>query len=97
AFARLILSFGHLGRARRKKLRQYLTSRELTIANSRHQVFRTAEPVIRSHSVQVFVFDLFQSDTIFARLLFNQLAANFNRPLPLMYIQPMLDLIAGSR
>ena len=64
------------------------------VSNARHEVVGLAQSITRSDLQQIFVLDFLQRDAILARFFLNQLASDFNRPLALMNIQPVLDFVA---
>src|SRR5258708_6018422 len=88
---------GEGGATRRRHASQYLPRRIFAVANARHEVIGTPRAVIGRNFLQLLVLNVLQRYPILARLFLDELAANLNRTLPLMDIQPMLDLVAGAR
>ena len=74
-----------------------MARRIFAVAYPGHQVVGLAQPVARSDLRQVFVFDLLQRNSIFPRFLLDQLAPDFNGPLALMNVEPVLDFVTGAR
>src|SRR5215469_4992038 len=82
---------------RRQQARPHLPGGVLSVADAGHQVFSFAEPVSGSYALQIFVFDFLQGNSVFARFFFDQLTSDFDGTFPLMYVEPVLDFIAGAR
>src|SRR5271166_2227713 len=82
--------------ARRKKARQHLPRGIFSVADTGHEVVNFAKSVTGRHFEQLFVFDLFECDAIFARFLLDDLAADFDGTLALVDVQPVLDLVARA-
>src|SRR5258708_9785763 len=67
-----------------------------SVADAGHQVIDLAQSVASGNFQQVVVFDFFERDAIFARFFLDQLAADFDGPLALMNVEPVLDLVARA-
>ncbi len=93
----LLFEFGQGLSAGRGEFRQHLAGRVLAVADARHQVVGTAESVVAGRSLQVGFFDFLERDAVFARFFFDQLFSDFNGALALVNIEPVLDLVAGTR
>src|SRR5580698_7325100 len=91
--ARLYFQAGLRGYSRRK-LVQHLARGVLPKPNRSHQVARRSQSTFAGRPGIVGVAEFAQGDFVFARFPIEQLLADFNRPLTLMLVEPMLDLVA---
>src|ERR1019366_2886987 len=80
-----------------KHARQYAARRVLAVTDGGQQVVGLGQPIFAGHARQFRFAQIFQRNAIFARLFFDQLAADFDGAFALMHVQPVLDLLAGAR
>src|SRR5208337_2938803 len=81
----------------RRKFAQHLPRRELAEANAGHQVVGPGNAIFLGYALVSLVGDILQRDAVLARFLFNQLAADFERALALVDIEPVPDLLPRPR
>src|SRR5581483_7257477 len=93
----ITISFDQRSGTSRDQLGEHLSRRIFSVAYAGHQVVRTAKAIIRCDFLEFFVPKLLERDTVFPGFLLDELASKFDRTLPLMHVQPMLDLVARAR
>src|SRR5580692_7840296 len=93
---RLDVAGNRVRRTGGQQSRQHLPRGIFSVADARHQVVGFAQAVAGSNFLQIFVFDFLQRDAILARLLFDQLASDFDGALALVNVEPVLDLISRA-
>src|SRR5450631_1197557 len=81
----------------RRELIQNLPRREFTEADGRHQIRRRRHAALTRDACVVGIVEAVQRDLVLAPLALQQLLADLNGAHPLVLIQPVLDLVAGSR
>src|SRR5262249_47870971 len=74
-----------------------LASGGLAITDAGHKVVRTAETIVGSDLLIVLLFEVLERNAVFARLLFDQLASDFNGSFTLVDIEPVLNFLTGAR
>src|ERR1017187_7781496 len=80
-----------------KHARQNAARRVLAVTDGGQQVVGLGQPIFAGNPRQLRFAQVFQGNAIFARLFFDQLAADFDGAFALMHVQPVLDLLAGTR
>src|ERR1700722_4368154 len=89
---------GHRRRgAGRQQTRQHLPRGVFSVADAGHQVIDFSQAITGRNLLQLLVFDFFERDAIFARFFLDHLAADFDGTLPLVEVEPVLDLVARTR
>src|ERR1019366_1922735 len=80
-----------------KHSRQNAARRVLAVTDGGQQVVGLGQPIFAGHARQLRFAKVLQGDAILASLFFDQLAADFDGAFALVHIQPVLDLLAGTR
>src|SRR5450432_581804 len=68
----------------------------LAIADSSEKIIRAAKPIVSGDALQIFIAQVFEGNAIFASLLVDQLASDFNGALTLVDIEPVPDFLPGA-